>query len=112
MLKRFLIVVVALLILSAFGGEKLYGVGPQRWETVKGQAHGARLVAQDANTEIWVAARTVTVVARQPVEVRVYTILGQLVSRETVPAGSSRMQFSSRGIYIIKSGEITAKVAV
>lgn len=112
MTKRFLIVVIALMFLPAIGGEQLYAAAPQRWETVKGQPQGAKLVAHDGSTEIWVAARSVTVVARQQTEVRVYTILGQLVSRETVAAGSWRMHFSSRGIYIIKTGEITAKVAV
>ncbi|MDE6041077.1 MAG: T9SS type A sorting domain-containing protein, partial [Muribaculaceae bacterium] len=46
----------------------------------------------------------------RPEQVEVYTILGQLVTRRKLPAGTTRLQLSQRGIYILKSGGMTRRV--
>ena len=46
------------------------------------------------------------------VDVRVFTILGQLVSHGEVLAGTSILNINSRGIYIVKIGNITQKVVL
>lgn len=45
-----------------------------------------------------------------PAEVEVYTILGQLVTRRKLQPGTTRLQLSQRGIYILKSGASTRRV--
>ena len=45
-------------------------------------------------------------------QVKVFTILGQLVSQSELNAGASMLKMNSRGIYIVKVGNITQKVAI
>lgn len=46
------------------------------------------------------------------VEVRVFTILGQLVSQAVLNPGTSELKMRSRGIYIVKIGNSTQKIAI
>ncbi|MGM9846214.1 MAG: T9SS type A sorting domain-containing protein [Muribaculaceae bacterium] len=48
----------------------------------------------------------------KPVTIKVYTILGQLVSQAKVPAGISRLKLSTHGIYILKAGSVTRRVTI
>ena len=43
---------------------------------------------------------------------RVFTILGQSVSQATLNPGTSELRIGTRGIYIVKIGNITQKVAL
>ena len=46
------------------------------------------------------------------IQVRVFTILGQLVSQTVLSSGTSELRIGSRGIYIVKIGNTTQKVAL
>lgn len=81
------------------------------WEAVRVDVSGLNSVAQDSDVEIRVAPGHVVVVATQSVQIKVFTILGQVVSSETLPAGVSRLQLS-HGVYIVKVGDLTCKIAV
>ena len=54
------------------------------------------------------------IIVRTPhrVQVRVFTILGQMVSQAVLNAGTSELKINARGIYIVKIGNITQKVAL
>ncbi len=47
-----------------------------------------------------------------PVTVKVFTILGQLISSETIPAGTHRLRINARGIYILKIGGSTRRITI
>ena len=81
------------------------------WEAVRADVSGLSSVAHDEEVEIRVAPGHVVVVASQQVQIKVFTILGQVVSSETLPAGTSRLPLS-HGVYIVKVGDITCKIAV
>ena len=81
------------------------------WEAVRADISGLNTVAHDTDVEIRVAPGHVVVVASQSVQIKVFTILGQVVSSETLPAGTSRLQLS-HGVYIVKVGDLTCKIAV
>ncbi|MGN0212576.1 MAG: DUF6383 domain-containing protein [Muribaculaceae bacterium] len=55
-----------------------------------------------------------SIIVRTPhrVQVRVFTILGQMVSQAVLNAGTSELKINSRGIYIVKIGNVTQKVAL
>ena len=55
-----------------------------------------------------------SIIVRTPhkVQVRVFTILGQMVSQAVLNAGTSELKINARGIYIVKIGNITQKVAL
>lgn len=81
------------------------------WEPVRTDVSALNSVARDNDLEIRVSPGHVVVVSSQNVQIKIFTILGQLVSNETVPAGVSRLPLS-HGVYIVKAGDITCKIAV
>ncbi|MDE7420848.1 MAG: T9SS type A sorting domain-containing protein [Muribaculaceae bacterium] len=81
------------------------------WEAVRTDVSGLNSVAHDNDVEIRVSPGHVVVVAAQPVQIKVFTILGQVVSSETLPAGANRLPLS-HGVYIVKVGDLTCKIAV
>ncbi|MCM1162832.1 MAG: hypothetical protein NC339_01045 [Muribaculaceae bacterium] len=44
--------------------------------------------------------------------VKVFTILGQLISSETLPAGTHRLRMSAKGIFILKTDTATRRVTL
>ncbi|MDY3933779.1 MAG: T9SS type A sorting domain-containing protein [Muribaculaceae bacterium] len=67
---------------------------------------------QNEGIEIFVFDGVVCVRTPHRIQVRVFTILGQLVSQSYLNPGQSELKIASRGIYIIKIGNITQKVAI
>ncbi|MDD2961252.1 MAG: T9SS type A sorting domain-containing protein [Muribaculaceae bacterium] len=67
---------------------------------------------QTEGIEIYATQNTIIIRTPKKIQVRVFTILGQLVSQATLNVGTSELKISSRGIYIIKIGNITQKVAL
>lgn len=63
-------------------------------------------------TDITVKDGYIYITAHKPVAVKVFSILGQLISQETIPAGTSRLRISTRGIYILKIGTQTKRVTI
>lgn len=62
--------------------------------------------------EIYGSNGTITIVTPKRITVRVYTILGQIVSQATLQPGTSELRLGSRGIYLVKIGNMTQKVAL
>ena len=62
--------------------------------------------------EIFCKDGTVIVKTPRRIPVKVFTILGQLVSQDILNPGTSELKIASRGIYIIKIGSLTQKIAV
>lgn len=82
------------------------------WETVKTEIRDAKSVVKDTDIEIMTAPSAIIIHANRHVNVKVFTILGRLVSSENVAPGTSRLPIGAHGVYIIKVGDLTCKVAV
>lgn len=108
-LRALISVLVAMAILA--GGVSTYAA-PRGWEAVKTERPDAKQVAKDSDIEIKAARGIIIVNSNHPVQVKVFTILGQLLSNETLPAGTSQLQVGAHGIYLVKAGDITCKVAL
>ena len=63
-------------------------------------------------SEIYGSNGTITIVTPKRITVRVYTILGQMVSQATLQPGTSELRLGSRGIYLVRIGNLTQKVAI
>lgn len=86
---------------------------PAGWEQVRTeQTSGAKSVMRDAELEIKAAPLTIIVTNTRQTSIKVFTILGRLVSTENLPAGTSRLQLPAHGVYIVKVGDLTCKVAI
>lgn len=105
--------VAALLVFSisaAFSTPVL--AAPSKWETIKTERTDVKTIVKDTEVEIKATRGVIVVSSSRPVQIKVYTILGQLISRETLPAGTSQLNVPAHGVYIIKTGDLTCKVAL
>ena len=62
--------------------------------------------------QIYGSNGTITIVTPKRITVRVYTILGQMVSQATLQPGTSELRLNSRGIFLVRIGSLTQKVAI
>lgn len=67
---------------------------------------------KSADTEIKVDGTSVVIETKCEVEVRIYTIIGRLVSSAKIQPGTARLPLPAHGIYIVRLGDETTKVAV
>lgn len=83
------------------------------WEPVRGELSGSRLIHRESDYEIRAVSGAILVTASRPVQIKVFTILGRLVSSETLPAGTSRLTLPASGVYIVRLGsDLTIKIAI
>lgn len=86
-----------------------------RWESVDVPAHvlPAEQQRTDDNTvEMAVSDGYIYIGSARPVTVKVFTILGQLISQESLPAGTHRLRMTAKGVYILKIGTSTRRVTI
>ncbi len=100
--------VITMATLLPFAAES----APGKWEQVKTERSDTRTIAKDSDSEIKAARGVVVITSSKSVQVKIYTILGRLVSRETLPAGTSQISIQPHGVYIIKIGDLTCKAAL
>lgn len=69
---------------------------------------------QPATDGVEITSKDGNIIVKVPhkAQVKVFTILGQLVSQAELNPGTSVLKLNSRGIYIVKVGNITQKVAM
>jgi len=109
---RHTLITLVLLLASA-----LALAAPPRWEGVSGHVPGIETVAtgQSIDTEqvdVIVRDGYIYLACRRETPVKVFTILGQLISSQTLPAGIHRLRMSAKGIYILKTDNATRRVTL
>lgn len=82
------------------------------WEPLKAERTDVKLVVREAEVEIKSAPGVIVVTTSHQVPIKIFTILGRLVSSETLPQGSMQFLVPAHGVYIVKAGDLTCKVAV
>ena len=108
MTKKHLIAVL-LLAVSAVAAP----AGPPAWEHVANPPREVvQMVTPESSTEIVVADGYIFVYVARPTVVKLFSILGQPIATETLPAGVHRLRLASRGIYILRAGSITRRVTL
>lgn len=85
----------------------------KNWETVRVERlNEARVITRTSDIEVRTSSGTIIISTSRPVQVRVFSILGQLVSQDTIPAGVSQLTLNTHGLFIVKIGDMTCKVAL
>lgn len=87
-------------------------VAAKGWEAAKTERSEAKSVVKTTDIEILAARGVILVSVSSPLTVKVFTILGQPVSQATLQPGVHQLQLPAHGIYIVKAGDLTCKVAV
>lgn len=80
------------------------------WERTGGKVQTERIDAD--GPEVRVSEGYVYITTTRPTTVKVFSILGQLISQETIQPGISRFRLPSRGIYILKVGTLTKRITI
>ncbi len=80
------------------------------WERTGGKVQMERIDAE--NPEVRVNEGYVYITTSRPTNVKVFSILGQLISQETIQPGITRFKLPSRGIYILKIGTLTKRITI
>lgn len=80
------------------------------WERTDEKIQTERVETEEP--DIRVREGYVYVTTSRVVNVKVFSILGQLISQETIQPGISRFRLPSRGIYILKIGTLTKRITI
>ena len=108
---RRLLAILSLIFVLGLGNTALAEI---QWHETNREVAGKSL--NDPRTsdgiEIYGSNGTITIVTPKRISVRVYTILGQMVSQATLQPGTSELKLGSRGIYLVRIGNLTQKVAI
>ncbi len=83
-----------------------------KWEPLKSERADAKTVVRETEVEIKTASSTIIVTSNHNVQIKIFTILGRLVNSETLPPGTNQLTLPAHGVYIVKIGNLTCKVAV
>lgn len=87
----------------------------QPWEEASRPADSREVIretTENEDIEIDIKDGWVYVTTSKPVTIRIFTILGQQITSETIPAGTKRIHIASRGIYILRAGTITRRITI
>ena len=108
---RRLLVILTLLLSLGLGN---VAQGEVQWRETNREVQGKSWNDPKTSDGIEIYGRngTITIVTPKRINVRVYTILGQIVSQATLQPGTSELRIGSRGIYLVRIGNMTQKVAI
>ena len=83
------------------------------WEEVNAPAPATtQTIEMDSDTQMAVAEGYIYLWTEKPVTVKIFSILGQLITQETIKPGLHRIRLSARGIYIVRVGQSTRRVTL
>ncbi len=107
------VIALTLTIAAAFAipAEAVPSVSASRWELVE-QLPAELVEPQNEHVEVIVRDGVIYISAPRPTQVKLFTILGQLVAQAQLPAGTARIRPAGRGIYILKAGSFTCRVTI
>lgn len=102
-------IITALLILCS-AANAMYGRG---WETIRTeQIPESKVVIKDTDVEIRATRGMLIITTNHSLQIKIYSILGQLVTQDNLQPGTFKLPLNAHGVYIVKIGELTCKVAV
>lgn len=112
MIRRLKTYLKLALLLLAVAGSADMSAASRGWEIAKSERPDAKVVVRETDVEIRVANGLIIVTTNHAVPIKVFTILGRVVNSETLPAGRSQLALPAHGVYIVRIGDLTCKVAV
>ena len=109
-MRRFWIILVTVFCMTAAGD----AWAQLQWRETTHQVTGRSLTdpSYTDGVEVFGNDGVITIRTSRRIQVRVFTILGQLISNATLNPGTSELRIRAHGVYILKIGNITQKVAL
>lgn len=75
------------------------------------QANMPQLIESE-DVEIYVKDGWIYITTPKSISVKIFTILGQLISQKNIPAGTWREHVGTRGIYLLRAGQTTRRITL
>jgi len=82
------------------------------WQEYNNRVSNLSSVRNTEDVDIYIKEGSIIISTSKKVQVKVFTILGQLVSQSAVGPGLFEMKIATRGIYLIKIDSITQKIVL
>ena len=82
------------------------------WQEAKAITGNFKAVSSQHDIEIFSSPNVIMLKVNHDVEVRLFTILGKLISADYLHPGIYQYHLDAHGIYIIKTEETSCKVAI
>ncbi|MCH5231421.1 MAG: hypothetical protein J1F43_06460 [Muribaculaceae bacterium] len=82
------------------------------WHEAKNITANFKAVSSLSDIEVFSAPNMIMLKVNQPTEVRIFTILGKLVSSQYLEPGVFQYHLDAHGIYLIKTEQSSCKIAV
>ena len=102
-----MLIITALVLASSFA--PAYSKG---WEQAKAEKAQTQRVAANSEIEIKAVRGFIYVYTNKHVNIKIFSILGSRIADDTLAPGSYQFAVPTHGVYIIKAGDLTCKVAV
>lgn len=82
------------------------------WEATKSEKVQGNHVFMDSELEVKTGRGVIYVASSKNINIKIFSILGSRIADDNLSAGSYQFQVPTHGVYIIKAGDLTFKVAV
>lgn len=90
-----------------------YGAQAATWEEVTAPVPAVtQSMESDGELEVTVHDGYIYIRTDRAVTIKIFSILGQLISQENVKPGLHRIRLSSRGIFILRAGTATRRITL
>ena len=83
-----------------------------QWQEAKNISGNFKAVTSQPDIEVFSAPNVIMIKVNHEVKVNIFTILGKLISTETLSPGIYQFEIESHGVYIIKTDETSCKLAL
>ena len=82
------------------------------WENVRPEKMEGHHVMSAPELEIKVGGGSIFISSTKHINIKIFTILGSRIADDNLAPGSYQFAVPTHGVYIVKAGELTCKVAV
>lgn len=82
------------------------------WEPLRSQRSDVRKIGGDTELEIKATRGVIVIETSRPVTVKIFSILGSVIAHDTLQPGVYQFLVPTHGVYIIKAGDLTFKLAL
>lgn len=104
-----LILIAAMVAFSAIAPSSAFAKG---WEALRYQRSDVRKIGGDSELEIKATRGVIMINTSRTVNVKIFSILGSMIANDTLQPGIYQFQVPAHGVYIIKAGDLTYKLAL
>ena len=84
----------------------------KHWQETKSINANFKAISAQPDIEVFTAPNIIMIKVNRETDIRLFTILGKLVSSEHLQPGIFEYHLDSHGIYIIKTDESSSKIAI